>query len=226
MKFRFLMSFFIIVSFTTNFIMANAKPSISKEDEAILTKAANDLAKSDIIKNSISVGQKIADFTLPDINNNKVTLYNELKDNIIILSFYRGGWCPVCNIQLHSLQNYLSEFDKLGAKLIAVSPETPDNSLTTAKKNEISFKVLSDVGNLVGKKYGLVFTIPKDARHIYKNFGIDIEKHNGDDKFEIPITATFIINKNAKIIYAFKDTDYKNRADPEEIIKILEKFNQ
>jgi peroxiredoxin len=110
---------------------------------------------------------------------------------------------------------------ELGATLVAVSPETPDNSLSTAEKNSLTFEVLSDVGNRVAHQFGIVFQLPEILRPIYAGFGINLSDANGDDMFELPIPATYVIDTNLKICMAFVEPDYTKRLDPEEIIATL-----
>ena len=107
---------------------------------------------------------------------------------------------------------------------MAVSPETPDNALSTVEKNNLTFEVLSDAGNRVAREFGIVFRLPLDLRPIYAGFGIDLPKANGDNTFELPIPATFIIGTDRKIRRAFVDTDYTKRLDPEEIIDVLKRM--
>jgi len=122
------------------------------------------------------------------------------------------------------LQLELNRVKELGASLVAVSPETPDNSLSTTEKNELGFEVLSDLGNRVARQFGIVFQLPLDLRPIYAGFGIDLPKSNADDTFELPIPATYIIGKDRKIRKAFVEADYTKRLDPEEIIAALEEM--
>ncbi|MFZ5867820.1 MAG: peroxiredoxin-like family protein [Thermodesulfobacteriota bacterium] len=124
-------------------------------------------------------------------------------------------------MELRSLQLELNRIKELGASLVAVSPETPDNSLSTTEKNELNFEVLSDLGNRVARQFGIVFQLPFDLRPIYAGFGIDLPKSNADDTFELPIPATYVIGKDRKIRKAFVDVDYTRRLDPEEIIATL-----
>lgn len=115
----------------------------------------------------------------------------------------------------------MPEIKEAGANLVAISPQTPDNSLSTIEKQELTFEVLSDVGNNVAKEFGLVFTVPEILRNIYHSFGIDLPKSNGDDSYTLPLPATYIVDRNGTIIYSFVDTDYTKRVDPQEIIDIL-----
>lgn len=119
------------------------------------------------------------------------------------------------------MQLNLNRIKELGASLVAISPETPDNSLSTTEKNELSFEVLSDLGNRVARRFGIVFQLPLDLRPIYAGFGIDLPKSNADDTFELPLPATYIIERDGKIRKAFIDADYTKRLDPEDIIRAL-----
>ena len=118
----------------------------------------------------------------------------------------------------------LPEIEKAGATLVAVSPATPDNSLSTTEKNELQFQVLSDQGNAVARKFGLVFTLPDALRPLYEKFGIDIPKYNGDDSYEIPVPATYVIDQNRIIRFSFVNTDYTQRAEPAEVVAALQQI--
>lgn len=124
------------------------------------------------------------------------------------------------------MQLELSRIDAMGATLVAVSPETPDNSLSTREKHSLSFEVLSDKGNKVAREFGIVFTLPEDVRPIYAGFGIDIPSASGDDTFDLPIPATYVIGTDRKIRKAFVDADYTKRLDPEDIIQALQSLTQ
>lgn len=119
------------------------------------------------------------------------------------------------------MQLELPRFEELGASLATISPETPDNTLSTSEKINLTFEVLSDVGNKVARQFGIVFTLPEDVRPIYAGFGINIPASNGDDTFELPIPATYVIGTDRKIVTEFVEADYTKRLDPEDIIKGL-----
>lgn len=121
------------------------------------------------------------------------------------------------------MQLELPNFEAYGATLIALTPELPDKSLSTIEKNELKFEVLSDLGNEVAKEYGTVFKLTDDVAEIYNN-AFDMNAYNGDDSNELPLAATYIINPKGRIVYAFLDTDYRNRAEPSEITKNLKKM--
>ena len=111
-----------------------------------------------------------------------------------------------------------------GSLLVAISPETPDNSLTTQEKNGLAFPVLSDVNNQVARQFGLVFQLPASLRSIYEQFGIDLVAYNGNDQFELPIPATYVVQPNGEIVYAFADVDYTKRAEPSYVVNALKEL--
>jgi len=143
------------------------------------------------------------------------------KSGKTIICFYRGGWCPYCNIQLSALQKALPEFEEKGANLVAITPETPDSSLTTAEKNALNFEVLSDIDNKLAKELGLVFQLPESIQTIYSQFGLDLVKHNQNEDYELPMAATFVLNENKEVVYRFVDEDYTKRADILDILAAL-----
>ena len=139
------------------------------------------LVESGIAKNSLKVGDKAPDFNLPNATGEEVRLKELLDKGPVVLNFYRGGCCPYCNLELNAYQKHLQEINELGASFVAISPQTPDKSLSTAEKNELKFQVLSDVGNKVADQFGLVFKLPTELQELYNNFGISLPKFNGDD---------------------------------------------
>ena len=193
-----------------------------EEIKAIMAQATTDLINSKIAEQSLNVGDIVPNFTLPNAVGKTVEWQKLLGQGAIVISFYRGGWCPYCNLELRALQQYLPEIEAQGAILVAISPETPDNSLSTREKNELTFEVLSDRGNQVARKFGLVFTLAPELRPIYDNFGIDISAYNGDSSFELPIPATYVVAPDGKIIHGFVNADYTQRLEPKEIITVLQ----
>ena len=193
----------------------------SDEIKTIMNKATQELLNSNIIEQTLQVGEEVPNFTLPNAVGRAVELQKLLNAGPVVISFYRGQWCPYCNLELRTLQQYLPLIQERGATLVAISPQTPDNSLSTAEKNELTFEVLSDVGNQVAQKFGLVFTLSLELRPLYQEFGIDLPAHNGDETFELPIAATYIIEPTGTVAYCFVDPDYTKRLDPEIIVQTL-----
>jgi len=183
------------------------------------------LVESGMAENSLKVGEKVPDFNLPNPTGYSVSLKKLLDKGPVVLNFYRGGWCPYCNLELNAYKKRLPDINKLGASLIAISPQTPDNSLSTAEKNDLKFQVLSDVGNKVADQFGLVFKLPTELHEIYNNFGITLPKFNGDESWELPMPGTYVIDKDGTVQYAFASADYTKRAEPDEVISKLEEIN-
>jgi peroxiredoxin len=116
----------------------------------------------------------------------------------------------------------LPEIKSLGADLVAISPQLPDGSLSTVERHALEFEVLSDVGNRVARDFGIVFEVGEPLRETYRGFGLDLRAMNGDDNFELPLTATYVIDTDGTIVHAFVDPDYCKRLEPAEIIQVLE----
>lgn len=188
----------------------------------VMEQTGISLSNSGIVDRALNVGDPIPSFVLPNAIGQSIDIHDVLKAGPVVLSFYRGGWCPYCNLELRALQQFLPQFQDYGATLVAISPQTPDNSLSTVEKDELSFEVLSDVGNQVTRKFGLVYIVPEVLRPIYQQFGIDLLLANGDETFELPIPATYVVKPDGTIADAFINPDYTQRQDPEDILTVLQ----
>lgn len=195
--------------------------NIPKDKLDVMLGSTQDLINEHLSNNALTVGDTMIDFELPNAKGEKEYLSTYLEKGPVVLSFYRGGWCPYCNMELRALQDILPELKAKGVSLIAVSPETPDNSLTTSEKNELEFSVLSDIDNKVAKQIGLVFKMPEALREVYHSFNLDVPKHNGNENYELPMPATYAINSHGKITYAFIPEDYTERAEPKDILEAI-----
>jgi len=182
------------------------------------------VSADDAAKNALNVGAKMPSFSLQDSNGKTIESDDLLKQANLVVVFYRGSWCPFCNLYLRNLQKNLAQIKAAGGNLVAVSVENPDNSLSVAKKNELDFTVLSDPNLTVARKFGIVYQMPKKTDELYKSKGLDVAKHNEMEKAELPLSATYIVNKKGEIVYAFLEPDYKKRAAPETIIETLSKI--
>lgn len=189
--------------------------------QAVMAQAGADVAQLGIEDRSLKTGDRLPEFTLNNALGNPVAIADLLQQGPLVIAFYRGGWCPYCNLELRALQQALPAIKAEGAQLVAIAPETPDNSLSTQEKNELTFEVLSDVGNQVARELGLVFTLPEALLPIYQSFGIDVAAHNGDENFELPVPATYVVNPQGEIVHHFVNVDYKQREDPENILAVL-----
>lgn len=173
---------------------------------------------------ALKVGQLAPDFTLPDAFGNPVSLSALLARGPVVISFYRGEWCPFCNIELRALQQALPTIEQLGATLVAISPEMPDHGIVASEKNKLTFPVLSDFGNKVARQFGIVFQIGQELKEFSRNaFKNDIALRNGEDSYELPVPAMYVLDTSGVIRFAHVDVDYMSgRAQPEEIISALE----
>ncbi len=179
------------------------------------------LEATDILAKATKTGDQFSNFTLPNAKGEQISLEDLLQEGKVVLTFYRGGWCPYCNIALKALQNALPEIKAKGANLVAITPETPDNSISTQEKNELDFHVLTSENNELARSLGLVYQLPEDLVTLYKKFGIDLIESQGNEASELPIAATYIIEQNGNVSYHYLAEDYKLRADPSDIIAAL-----
>lgn len=213
--------------------------SLKAECEAVINQFMNDLpeeimgslndfigrlVESDFSSKAINVGDKAPDFNLPNIHGKQTKLSDLLKESPLVISFYRGGWCPFCSLELKGYQNLLSEIHAEGANLVGISPETPDNSLSTAENFSLKFEVLSDSGNSVANAYGLVFELEPAIREIYSSFDFTLPEKNGDDSWSLPIPATYVINQDGTVVWADVNANYTQRAEPSDVLQALRKI--
>lgn len=183
--------------------------------------AADRLRASEILEHCLILGDTAPAFTLPNSQGQPVSSERLLKQGPLVISFYRGNWCPYCNLELQALQNAFPQLKDIGAQLLAISPQTQEHGLDIAVKHGLSFEVLSDVGNVVARQFGLVFAVEDDLRPIYLKGGLDLPAHNGDESWEIPIPATYVVDTDSTIVHAFVEPDYTKRLEPSEIIRAV-----
>lgn len=198
------------------------KQNASQDVQDKMSQAIDELEASDQ-GNGLSKGEKAPDFTLPDAKGGQVQLSEQLKQGPAIVTFYRGGWCPYCNMELRAYQEIMEDIHNEGAQLIAISPQTPDQSMTTQEKNDLQYHVLSDVGNKTAQQFNLVYELPDYLVDVYKDKGLNVDKHNGDESWTLPISATYIIDTDGTIVYEYTKSDYKDRAEPSEVLQKLKK---
>lgn len=178
---------------------------------------------SGILEAARQVGDTAPDFTLNNATGQPVRLYEVLKNGPVIITWYRGGWCPYCNLTLHRLQEELPSFRAAGATLLALTPELPDSSMSTAEKHALAFDVLSDTGNGVARDFGVVFRLTPEVAAAYQQ-GFDLHGYNGDASDELPLAATYVIGTDGVITYAFLHPDYRNRAEPKDILEAVQRL--
>lgn len=199
---------------------AKANPEV----RALRQRETEKLIQAGIAEQSVHVGDTAPDFTLPDAEGKEVTLSALLKAGRVVLTFYRGEWCPYCNLQLRAYQTVLPQIEALGAVLVAVSPQLPDFSRAMITKADLTFPVLSDVGNQVARQYRLVFTVPESLRPYTAN--ASLPQFNGNESWELPMPGTFVIQENGVIQLAFVHADYTRRLEPAEILSALHSLRE
>jgi peroxiredoxin len=167
----------------------------------------------------LGVGETIPDIVLPDAEGQPVAL-RALAPAVIV--FYRGGWCPYCNLQLRAWQRHLPALVGRGARLVAISPQAPDGTLSTAQRNALGFPVLTDSEDRAGRAFGVSFALPADLVALYRRFGHDLDAVNGPAGWRLPMPATFVVGADRRIAFARAEADYRRRVEPAEAIAALE----
>jgi peroxiredoxin len=201
-------------------IREKSSKSATPERMRAYEQGIEEVRKSGVAGKALKVGDRAPDFTLPDATGKEVKLSALLSRGPVVVTWYRGAWCPYCNVALRGFQKSLPEIRLAGATLIAISPQTPDNSLSTAQKDHLEFEVLSDRGNKVAHAYGIAYKIPKMVADQMKG-RLDLARYNGDESAELPLGATYVIDRDGIIRYAFVDADYRKRAEPSDVLAAL-----
>ena len=194
---------------------ADRKQVYQEGIDAVIRDGVYDQAKN--------IGDQAPDFVLSNATGQAIQLSNLLEKGPVVLTWYRGGWCPYCNLTLQYLQQSLPAIQAAGGQLVALTPELPDQSLSTAQKHDLTFEVLSDVGNVVARNYGIVFKLIPEVAAIYQK-AFDLHAYNGDETDELPLAATYVIDQAGVIQYAFLDAEYRNRAEPSDILSALNRI--
>jgi peroxiredoxin len=199
----------------------HAHANRSAKERAVRANAVDVVARDGLAENAIGVGDQAPMFVLPDGMGAEVDVQVLLETGPVVLCFYRGGWCPFCNLELRAYQQQLGRIRALGATLVAISPELPDRTLSTAEVNLLGYPVLSDVDNAVARQFRLTHTIdPKVVRYQLGN-GNDVAAFNSSARAEVPLPATYIIGTSGVVQFAFVRADYTLRAEPEDVLAVL-----
>lgn len=197
-------------------------PQLPDAAREVMERAARDLAASGLATRALQTGDTAPRFSLPTATGDTVTLDALLSAGPVVLTFYRGAWCPYCNLALRALQRHHSDITARGAQLVAISPQIPDESLTLTEKHSLAFDVLSDLGSDTAKQFGISFDLPDDLAVVYESFGFDLQRVNGGHPRTLPLPATYVIDQNGTIRWTFLDTDYTTRAEPTDILAALD----
>lgn len=199
----------------------------AKRDPAVqeaIERMIADLDAQAVAAGALTVGEMAPDFELPDLHGRRVSLARLLSHGPAVLVFYRGGWCPYCNLQLRAFQRVLPRIQDAGASLIAISPQSLDRMESTSVQEELGYPLLSDLGNRTARLFGLAWRIPTEVVQLYARRGIDFTQLNGTAEAELPLAASFVVGADGIVRLAQVDIDFRQRADPEDILATLERL--
>lgn len=192
----------------------------------MMARSTLTLRESGVLASAIQVGQKVEDVTLSNQDQKPISLSEVTADGPVILSFFRGIWCPYCNIELEALNSALPEVAAQNAKLVAISPQTPQHSEKLKADKKLGFDILYDEANRFAERLGVAFTLPEELAAIYKQFGINLPSYNGDESWRLPMPTRLIVDETLTVRYAAIDPDYTVRPDPSETIASLRSLRQ
>jgi peroxiredoxin len=193
----------------------------SPERIATMEAATAQLKASGIERTALQAGARLPALSLPNASGTKIDLTTLNNQGPLVIVFYRGGWCPYCNLELRAWQEQLPSMKEAGISLVAISPQTPDNSLSTQEKNALQFEVLSDSSLEAARAFGVLFDMPPDLVDLYSKVGNDLPLINGNGRWSLPVPATFVVSKDGVIAQTYVDADYRNRAEPAEVLAPL-----
>jgi peroxiredoxin len=206
-------------------IFAERKALIAKyvpsDIQAVHTRVIGELKESRSAKNILQVGSKAPVFELKDHHGTPRSSTDLLAKGRLIICFVRGRWCPFCVGQLEAMNLLLPPIEQAGASLIAISPQTVRQSFFMGDQHKLRYPLLSDGGNHVARQFGLVYRVPDDQQAIYRRSFVNLPFANGDNSWELPIPAIFIVDRDGTILYASGDEDYTRRPEPEDILRQL-----
>lgn len=195
---------------------------VPAERQKVMEHHIEQLRNGEIAHTMLKAGNHAPAIVLGNAKGETVNVGKLLRRGPVIVTFYRGGWCPYCNLELKAFQEILPEIEAASAALVAISPERPDETLSTAEKNALHFEVLSDVGQKVSRAFGLVYRFTDELRATYQGGGLDVPTRNGTPgDWSLPVSATYAIGQDGTIIFAHTDVDYRDRAEPRDVLNAL-----
>lgn len=192
----------------------------------IMERATAELIASGQAARAIKAGDRAPQFRLKDQDGNAVSSAELLAKGPLVVTFYRGVWCPYCNMELQALNEALPQLQALGASLVAISPQTAVNSRKSVRTNELGFAVLNDTGNDIAAAFGLRFKLPDYLIDLYANLKNDLPSFNGDPGWTLPIPARYVIGQDGVVLYSEVNPDYTQRPDPSELLPVLQRAAQ
>lgn len=206
-------------------IFAERKEAIAKyvpaETQAIHARAIAELKKESLAANILPVGAKISEFQLPDHDARNVSSSELLAKGRLVLCFIRGRWCPFCVGQMEAVNLILPKVHESGASLAAISPQTVKQSFFMRDQHKLRFPLLSDAGNAVARQFGLTYRVPDEQKTLYQRTFVNLPFVNGDNSWELPIPATYIIDRDGTVLYASANEDYTERPEPTSVLRAL-----
>ncbi|MFK3971389.1 peroxiredoxin-like family protein [Pseudomonas sp. NPDC087358] len=208
-------------AFKADFVGGKPPFNAPPEVHVVMKRATAELIATGQAERALKVGDRAPVFTLDDPDGNPVSSAELLAKGPLVLSFYRGVWCPYCNMELQALEEALPALRDLGASLVAISPQIKANSRKSVRQNKLSFPILSDVKGDVGAQFGLRFNLPDYLIDLYKGFGNNLPVFNDDPSWTLPMPARFVIGQDGIILYAEVNPDYTQRPDPSELLPAL-----
>jgi peroxiredoxin len=207
-------------------IYAERKALIAKyvpaETRAIHAQAVAELQEKHLAANVLSVGAKPPAFNLPDHNGRAVSSTDLLTQERLVLCFIRGRWCPFCVGQMEAMNLVVSEIEAAGATFVAISPQTVKQSYFMHDQHKLCFPLLSDAGNQVARQFGLTYRVPDYQQALYKRTFVNLPLPNGDESWEMPIPATYILDRDGTVLFASANEDYSERPEPADILHFLQ----
>lgn len=183
----------------------------------VLLQAARAQAQTELA-GVLRAGDLAPDFALPDQSGRVTSLRELLGHGPVVLTFFRGGWCPFCSIALRALDRIHAELRREGAELVAISPQTTSNAAATAERNSLSFPILADHGNAVARRYGLVWELQPEMQTVFERLGQPLPRINGTKEWTLPVPAGFVVNRDGRIAYAHVDARINRRLEPAEAL--------
>jgi len=206
-------------------IFAERRELIAKyvpaETQAIHARAVAELRQKRLAANILAIGSKVPEFNLEDHDGKGVSSSDLLAKGHLVLCFVRGRWCPFCVGQMEAMNLVLPEIEQAGATLVAISPQTVKQAFFMRDQHKLRFPLLSDAGNKVARQFGLAYRVPDEQRAVYQRAFVNLPFVNGDDSWELPIPATYVVDRGGTVLYASANEDYTERPEPEDIVRSL-----
>ncbi|RMG31254.1 MAG: AhpC/TSA family protein [Gammaproteobacteria bacterium] len=204
--------------------LADFLPQIPAQDLEVMQETTRRLMAQGLAQQAVQPGDRAPDFTLPTPDGRHLSLTDLRRAGPVVLDFYRGAWCPYCNLELRALDEILPEIRARGAELVAIAPNLPGKTAAFLQENPFGFDFLCDVDNRVARRYGLVFTLPEALVAIYRRFGFDLEAFDGNDRHELPMPATYVVAPNGIVFDGFVHENYLRRMEPAAILEALDRL--